>query len=68
MEDIFKQLQLKEPVGKFKTPCFRSNLYYDVRFKDAIDDPFEDLKDVIVEALGEGWEEQRNVSNYLIII
>ncbi|KAL7633291.1 UNVERIFIED_CONTAM: hypothetical protein RMT77_016396 [Armadillidium vulgare] len=60
VEDIFKQLQLKEPVEKFKTCCFRSNLYYDVRFKDAMDDPFEDLKDVVVKALGEGWEEQRN--------
>lgn len=30
-EDILKSLDLKLPVAVFKTSCFRSNLYYDVR-------------------------------------
>lgn len=42
--DIFKNLSLKEPVAKFKTPCFRKNLFYDVIFKYSIQDDFIHLK------------------------
>lgn len=62
VEDIFLQLKLKKPVAKFKASCFRSNLFYDVRFKDALEDPFEELRDFVVEALGDNWEENRTVS------
>lgn len=62
VEDIYLQLKLKKPVAKFKASCFRSNLFYDVRFKDALEDPFEELRDFVVEALGENWEENRTVS------
>ncbi|XP_068237776.1 LOW QUALITY PROTEIN: uncharacterized protein [Palaemon carinicauda] len=59
VDDIFVQLKLRNPVARFKTSCFRPNLFYDVRFKDALDDPFEELKDFVVESLGVGWEENR---------
>ncbi|KAK3878866.1 hypothetical protein Pcinc_016526 [Petrolisthes cinctipes] len=59
VEDIFLQLKLKKPVAKFKTSCFRPNLFYDVRFKDSLDDPFNELRDFVVEALGDGWEQNR---------
>ncbi|KAJ6633177.1 ATP-binding cassette sub-family B member 6 [Pseudolycoriella hygida] len=45
VKDIFKNLSLKEPVAKFKTPCFRKNLYYDVVFKNTIQDDFIHLKE-----------------------
>ncbi|XP_042873002.1 uncharacterized protein LOC122253773 [Penaeus japonicus] len=61
VEDIFIQLKLKKPVSKFKSSCFRSNLFYDVRFKDALDDPFEDLKDFVIKSLGVGWEQNRTM-------
>ncbi|ROT71532.1 DNA helicase RecQ5 [Penaeus vannamei] len=61
VEDIFMQLKLKKPVSKFKSSCFRSNLFYDVRFKDALDDPFEDLKDFVIQSLGVGWEQNRTI-------
>ncbi|KAK4304898.1 hypothetical protein Pmani_023165 [Petrolisthes manimaculis] len=59
VEDIFLQLKLKKPIAKFKTSCFRPNLFYDVRFKDSLDDPFDELRDFVVEALGDGWEQNR---------
>lgn len=62
VEDIFAQLKLKKPIAKFKASCFRSNLYYDVRFKDALEDPFEELRDFTLEALGPNWEDNRTVS------
>lgn len=46
-EDIICNLKLKTPVEKFRTPCFRKNLFYDVVFKELMEDPFEDLKDFI---------------------
>ncbi|XP_049285018.1 ATP-dependent DNA helicase Q5 isoform X2 [Anopheles funestus] len=52
VEDIFHNLRLKEPVAKFKTPCFRHNLYYDVVFKNSIQDDFLHLKDYIESILG----------------
>ena len=57
-KDILKQLSLKK-VKTVKVPCFRKNLFYDVRFRDCIQDEFEDLKDYVVGCLGDGWEEGR---------
>lgn len=31
-QDILASLKMKQPVAIFKTSCFRSNLFYDVRF------------------------------------
>jgi ATP-dependent DNA helicase Q5 len=59
VEDIHKQLSLKR-VKQFKVPCFRSNLFYDVQFRDIMRDEFEDLKSFAIECLGDGWEENRN--------
>uniref|UniRef100_A0AAG5D2D0 ATP-dependent DNA helicase n=1 Tax=Anopheles atroparvus TaxID=41427 RepID=A0AAG5D2D0_ANOAO len=52
VEDIFKNLRLKEPVAKFKTHCFRHNLYYDVVFKNCIQDDYLHLKEYIEGILG----------------
>ncbi|XP_075226628.1 recQ5 helicase isoform X2 [Lycorma delicatula] len=52
VDDIFKQLHLKNPVAKFKTPCFRSNLYYDVIFQDRLEDSYSHLKKFVLKCLG----------------
>ncbi|KAK8736306.1 hypothetical protein OTU49_004934 [Cherax quadricarinatus] len=59
VDDIYLQLKLKKPVAKFKSSCFRSNLFYDVQFKDALDDPFEELKDFVNKSLGSDWDKNR---------
>ncbi|XP_045582306.1 ATP-dependent DNA helicase Q5 [Procambarus clarkii] len=59
VDDIYLQLKLKKPVAKFKSSCFRSNLFYDVQFKDALDDPFEELKDFVIKSLGSNWDQNR---------
>ncbi|VDI76630.1 ATP-dependent DNA helicase Q5 [Mytilus galloprovincialis] len=51
LKDIIKQLKLKEPIAKFKTSCFRPNLYYDVRMKETLGDPYKDLSEFCLEAL-----------------
>ncbi|KAJ8297588.1 hypothetical protein KUTeg_024119 [Tegillarca granosa] len=43
VDDIVKQLELKDPLAKFKASCFRPNIYYDVVMKEVIRDPYEDL-------------------------
>lgn len=48
--DIFKQLSLKEPKS-FKTPCFRKNLFYDIIYKNSIQDDFVHLKEFIQKCL-----------------
>merc|ERR1712029_398178 len=61
VEDIITQLKMRPSnLQKFKLPCFRSNLFYDVRYRDCIDEPYADLQDFIVDCLGEGWEEDRD--------
>ncbi|NXT76247.1 RECQ5 helicase, partial [Zapornia atra] len=50
-EDIVAALKLKQPLSTFKTPCFRSNLFYDVQFKDLLADPYANLKDFCLKAL-----------------
>ncbi|KAG4077562.1 hypothetical protein HA402_002989 [Bradysia odoriphaga] len=55
--DIFKNLSLKEPVAKFKTPCFRKNLFYDVIFKNSIQDDFIHLKQFAEKCLKSSKDE-----------
>ncbi|NWI60147.1 RECQ5 helicase, partial [Calyptomena viridis] len=50
-EDIVAALKLKQPLSTFKTPCFRSNLFYDVQFKELLADPYANLKDFCLKAL-----------------
>ncbi|NXX18766.1 RECQ5 helicase, partial [Podargus strigoides] len=50
-EDIVAALKLKQPFSTFKTPCFRSNLFYDVQFKELLTDPYANLKDFCLKAL-----------------
>ncbi|XP_004630161.1 ATP-dependent DNA helicase Q5 [Octodon degus] len=52
-EDVFAALHLKQPVATFKTPCFRANLFYDVQFKELISDPYGNLRDFCLKALGQ---------------
>ncbi|XP_036123736.1 ATP-dependent DNA helicase Q5 isoform X2 [Molossus molossus] len=52
-EDVFAALHLKQPVAAFKTPCFRANLYYDVQFKELLSDPYKNLRDFCLKALGQ---------------
>lgn len=52
VEDIIKQLKLRKPLAKFRKSCFRPNLYYEVQLMEPLGDPYEDLKDFAVKALG----------------
>lgn len=53
MNDIQTQLKLFQPISSFKTPVFRSNLYYDVVYDDLLEDSFEHLKDFIKNILND---------------
>ena len=46
VEDIIEQLKLNQ-VWKFKTPCFRPNLYYDVIFEDNLESSYSHLRKFI---------------------
>nr|XP_056712068.1 ATP-dependent DNA helicase Q5 [Euleptes europaea] len=52
-DDIVASLKLKLPVATFKTSCFRSNLFYSVQYKELLTDPYENLKDFCLKALGQ---------------
>ncbi|XP_067137461.1 ATP-dependent DNA helicase Q5-like [Centruroides vittatus] len=56
-DDILSHLKFREPAKLFKMPCFRPNLFYDVMFKDCLDDPYENLKVFALQAFGEMWED-----------
>ena len=68
VEDIFTSLCLRSPVAKFKASCFRPNLFYEVRFKELLDDPYQELKEFSLKALnvnkGEKLEDIDWVSYY----
>jgi hypothetical protein len=64
-EDIFKQLQFKR-AKSFKVSCFRPNLYYDVVFLEAIEEPILDLGLFLGECLGPtSWDSIPQVSELL---
>ncbi|XP_043860894.1 ATP-dependent DNA helicase Q5 isoform X2 [Dromiciops gliroides] len=52
-EDVVTALKLRQPVAIFRTPCFRANLFYDVQFKDLLGNPYGNLKDFCLKALGQ---------------
>ncbi|XP_078346489.1 ATP-dependent DNA helicase Q5-like isoform X2 [Oculina patagonica] len=52
-EDVLASLQLHKPTAIFKTTCYRPNLFYDVCFKELLDDPYSDLKSFADSALSE---------------
>lgn len=55
-EDIYKQLHLRQPVAQFSTPSFRSNLYYDIVYKNSIEDDFKHLATFAEHCLGDAKE------------
>lgn len=60
-KDIYDQLSLKSPVARFKTSCFRPNLFYDVVYQDCIPDAESDLALYACEWLGENWDVEPEV-------
>lgn len=62
VDDILLQLKLTSPL-RFKNPCFRSNLFYDVCFKELLDDPYTHLYDFCINGLGEGWQDMKKVTH-----
>ncbi|KAH8264904.1 hypothetical protein KR038_007156 [Drosophila bunnanda] len=55
-EDIYKQLHLHQPVAQFSTPSFRKNLFYDIVYKNSIEDDFQHLADFARHCLGDPKE------------
>ncbi|XP_044155159.1 ATP-dependent DNA helicase Q5 [Bufo gargarizans] len=52
-DNIIASLTLRQPIAMFKTPCFRVNLFYDIQMKELLGDPYGNLKDFCLKALGE---------------
>lgn len=50
-EDIISSLKLKHPVAEYVIPTFRKNLYYDVVFKNSIDNDFEHIQNYVRKIL-----------------
>lgn len=66
-KDIIKQLKLREPIAKFKTSCFRPNLFYDVKMKETLGDPYKDLAEFCLIALNRiNTEKDSGVENWVI--
>lgn len=52
---ILRNLSLKEPVKRFKTSVFRPNLFYEIMFRDFLnEDPVENLRKFIERTLEDG--------------
>ncbi|EDO34091.1 predicted protein, partial [Nematostella vectensis] len=50
-EDILTALHMQSNVAVFKSQCYRPNLYYDISFKELLEDPYADLKQFADAAL-----------------
>ena len=49
--DIFKFLSLTDALS-FSLPCYRENIFYDVRFKESLKKPLDDLIEFAFKSLG----------------
>ena len=63
VEDIITNLGLRPGYKTFKLPCFRSNLFYDVVFKDNVANELQDLAQFIRKALFEDLENEKRDSS-----
>lgn len=63
VKDIVANLKLSQSYLTFKTPCFRSNLFYDVLFLNSVMKEYDHLKDFIFKCLGEKEENTKPVSS-----
>ncbi|OTF72320.1 ATP-dependent DNA helicase Q5-like protein, partial [Euroglyphus maynei] len=64
VNDIIKILNFRLPVDKYIMSNFRSNLHYDVHYKDSSDKPLEDLKNFVIQELGSNDQQLfNNMSN-----
>ena len=59
VEDIIKCLDLRQPLARFKSGSFRSNLFYEVKCKEMIEDPYQDLKDFALKSLDVSAKEMK---------
>lgn len=50
--DIISLLHLRSPVKRFICSNFRPNLFYDVFFRDTLKDPYDDLKEFVLNEIG----------------
>ncbi|KAF2352383.1 DNA helicase ATP-dependent RecQ type [Trinorchestia longiramus] len=66
-EDIEHQLALRAPVLRFRASSYRSNLFYSIKFKEVLDDPYEDLKTFLSEALGESLSNRSRTADCAIV-
>ena len=57
-DDIYSSLHLRRPVLEFKSSVFRANLFYDVQFKELLDDPLINLCEFIDEI-----NQQKNIKS-----
>nr|XP_039255285.1 ATP-dependent DNA helicase Q5-like [Styela clava] len=51
-KDIISSLQLRKPLATFKSGVFRPNLFYSLKYKDILKDPYLDLKTLALKAMG----------------
>ena len=63
VEDIITNLGLRPGYKTFKLPCFRSNLFYDVVFKDNVANELQDLAQFIRKALFDDLENEKRDSS-----
>ena len=63
VEDIISNLGLRPGYKTFKLPCFRSNLFYDVVFKDNVANELQDLAQFIRKALFDDLETEKRDSS-----
>lgn len=64
VEDIFQNLKLKRP-KEFRRPCFRKNLFYDIVFKNSIQDDFIHLSQFVQKTLKKNETEGLKDVNWL---
>ncbi|EDV24878.1 uncharacterized protein TRIADDRAFT_25695 [Trichoplax adhaerens] len=50
-EDVIKSLHFRSSFQSFRSSCFRSNLYYDVIFKDLLTDALDNLRNFVLSSI-----------------
>ncbi|XP_077296095.1 recQ5 helicase isoform X2 [Arctopsyche grandis] len=68
VNDIIHNLKLTKSLVQFKTPCFRTNLYYDLIFLNSIDDEYDHLKNHILKSFGKNYDEVKPKNRNCAII
>ena len=68
VDDIISSLKMKQPIARFSASCFRSNLFYEVKMRDLVDNVYKDFINFAYTSFGVSLKSDVSTVDWVSII